>query len=408
MKGLLSELLLKWRFDSKSSLLASPAVVDVDGDGVEEVLFGTYDGRIICLDASSVVKWTFAVRESVSLKESLFFDQELMYCIHASPTVVDVDGDGRFEVIFGTEAGMLYVLDNTGRLKWKFSAGSAIRGSVLAHDLLKDGKKVLVFGALDGFLYVLDSKGRLLWRFNAGAPIESSPTVLDEESVTFFFGTDDGSVCAVSEEGKLMWRFKTQDKVLAQPVVGELYKGSKCIVVGSMDYSLYVLSLKGVLYWSFKTEGSIVSRATLADVDEDGSMEIIFGSCDNNVYALTAQGDKLWSFEADFWIASPPMVADVNKDGHLEVVVGSYDHKVYILDGRGSYSLDFVPGLSGVVNQAGGYTELLTRESGQVVGKKLHEVKMDGMVVGCNWSSVENNLVVNTKTGKVDEVGWKR
>ena len=212
----------------------------------------------------------------------------------------------------------------------------------------------------------------------------------------------------VSEEGKLVWRFKTGDKVLAQPVIGELYKGSKFIVVGSMDYSLYVLSLKGTLYWSFKTEGSLVSRAALADVDGDGSLEIVFGSCDNNVYALTAEGDKLWSFEADFWIASPPMVADVNNDGYLEVVVGSYDHKVYVLDGRGSYSLDFVPGLSGVVNQGGGYTELLTRESGQVVGKKLHEVKLDGMVVGCGWFSAENSLVVNTKTGKVDEVGWKR
>jgi len=407
VKVLLSELLLKWRFDSQSHLLASPTIADLDGDGREEVLLGTYDGRLICLDSSSVVKWVFKVQENVSLKESLFLDQDLMFCIHASPTVADVDGDGRLEVVFGTESGGVYVLDDAGRLKWKFAAGGPVRGSVLTHDLLKDGKKVLVFGALDGFLYVVDSKGRLLWRFNAEAPIQSSPSVLEDKGVMFFFGTDDGSVCAVSEEGRLLWRFKTEDKVLAQPVVGELYKGSTFIIVGSTDYSLYVLSLKGNLCWSFRTEGSIISRATLADVDGDGTLEIIFGSCDNNVYALTAEGDKLWSFEADFWIASAPMVTDVNGDGHLEVVVGSYDHKVYILDGRGSYSLDFVPGLSGVVNQAGGHTELLTRESGQVVGKKLHEVKLDGMVVGCGWSSVEKSLVVNTKIGKVDEVGWR-
>ena len=31
--------------------------------------------------------------------------------IHSAPTVVDLDGDGRFEVLIGTSLGLLYLLD---------------------------------------------------------------------------------------------------------------------------------------------------------------------------------------------------------------------------------------------------------------------------------------------------------
>jgi hypothetical protein len=33
--------------------------------------------------------------------------------IHSAPTVADLDGDGRSEVIVGTSLGLLYVLDGT-------------------------------------------------------------------------------------------------------------------------------------------------------------------------------------------------------------------------------------------------------------------------------------------------------
>ena len=38
--------------------------------------------------------------------------------IHAAPTVADLDGDGRSEVIVGTSLGLLYVLD--GKCLYKF------------------------------------------------------------------------------------------------------------------------------------------------------------------------------------------------------------------------------------------------------------------------------------------------
>jgi hypothetical protein len=33
--------------------------------------------------------------------------------IHSSPTIADLDGDGRSEIIIGTSLGLLYVLDGT-------------------------------------------------------------------------------------------------------------------------------------------------------------------------------------------------------------------------------------------------------------------------------------------------------
>jgi hypothetical protein len=52
-----------------------------------------------------------------------------------APTVVDIDGDfSALEIILGTSAGNLFVLDHTGLVKngWPKSSGS-IHGQVTSH-----------------------------------------------------------------------------------------------------------------------------------------------------------------------------------------------------------------------------------------------------------------------------------
>ena len=92
-----------------------PVTADLDGDGLKEILYGCYDGKIHCwsLDKTEHGAWPFALdpRNTAALTFS------------TRPVAADLNGDGRQEVIFATYTqtdqtavrGKVYVLDCTGR-----------------------------------------------------------------------------------------------------------------------------------------------------------------------------------------------------------------------------------------------------------------------------------------------------
>jgi hypothetical protein len=97
-------------FDIIENNVHNAVVADLDGDGLKEVLFPSYDGRLNCywLDKTQHGSWPHAVPGS-----GMRFAGE--------PAVVDVDNDGHAEVIFtswpeksGTAVGQLHVLDYLG------------------------------------------------------------------------------------------------------------------------------------------------------------------------------------------------------------------------------------------------------------------------------------------------------
>lgn len=399
----------RWDFDAQSSITSPPLVADIDGDGKKEIVFGTKNGKLFVLDQDSGMKWFYDSNEKVDEVELMFLDTDTSSSIEASPNVGDLNSDGKNEIVFGTELGMVYVLSNEGKLIWKYKAEGSIRGQILLHDLHGDGNIKVIFGCGDNKLYVLNSKGQLEWCFDAGSPVHSTPGILHKDTSMIVFGTNDGSVFCINNKGDLVWKFKTGGRVFAQPAIGKLLNDDRLfIVIGSSDNYLYVLDEAGEVFWSYKTEGAILAKACLSDINNDKKLEIIFGSCDNNVYALTPYGDKLWSYETDFWIASEPVVEDIDGDGRKEIIVGSYDHNVYVLDSEGSYVLDYMPGLSGVVHQAGHYSDIISKEPGKVTGKKIWQFKTGGVIVGCAYHAENKSIIVNTKPGIVDDLVHKK
>ncbi|HJX05857.1 MAG TPA: PQQ-binding-like beta-propeller repeat protein [Candidatus Nanoarchaeia archaeon] len=399
----------RWDFDAQSALSSPPLVADIDGDGKKEIIFGTKKGKLFVLDNHASIRWFYDSNETVDEVELMFLDVESVSSIEASPNVGDINGDGKNEVVFGTELGVVYVLDEKGQLLWKYKAGGPIRGQVLLYDLYEDDDIKVIFGCGDNKLYVLNSSGKLVWRFDAGSPVHSTPGILHKEMPRIVFGANDGAIFCVNKKGDLAWKFKTKDKVFAQPAIGNLFGDDRVfVIIGSNDHNLYVLDEAGELFWSYKTGGAILAKASLSDINNDKKLEIIFGSCDNNVYALNPYGDKLWSYETDFWVVSEPILEDIDGDGKKEVIIGSYDNNVYVLDSEGSYVLDYMPGLSGVVQQAGHYSDIITKEPGKVTGKKIWQFKVDGVIVGCAYIPDDNSILVSTKKGAVNDLVHKK
>ncbi len=90
---------VKWRFDpldhypldgQPDAVFSTPALGDLDGDGLDDVAFGAFDFRVWAVKGTNgtvIPGWPFFVRDS----------------IWSSPALADLDGNGTLEVIIGSD-----------------------------------------------------------------------------------------------------------------------------------------------------------------------------------------------------------------------------------------------------------------------------------------------------------------
>ena len=105
----------------------NPVPVDLDGDGIKEILFPSYDGRLHAyrLDKTEHGNWPYAV----------YAADEGVYRFASEPVVADLDNNGTGEVIFASWpekganlVGKLHILDNQGNLLFEVELPSPFSG----------------------------------------------------------------------------------------------------------------------------------------------------------------------------------------------------------------------------------------------------------------------------------------
>ncbi|MCM1441869.1 MAG: FG-GAP-like repeat-containing protein [Roseburia sp.] len=109
-----------------------PAVADINGDGVNEILFNAFDGKVHCFSLASSSKelegWPYILPGN---------NGSTLCEFATAPVVEDLDGDGRPEIVFASHTasstgerayrdGALYVVGGDGKLITRHSLHSAI------------------------------------------------------------------------------------------------------------------------------------------------------------------------------------------------------------------------------------------------------------------------------------------
>jgi len=348
---------LIWSYNLTYEIDSSPIVADLDSDGSLEVLIGSTDRHIYCISHTGILEWAYETENRIA---------------SSSPAVADLGGDGLLEVLIGSSDGYVYCINNTGGLEWRYQTDSYVYSSPAVADLDNDGSLEVLIGSMDSYLYCISHTGSLVWRYLTGDGVFSSPAVADLDNdglLDVIVGSYDGSLYCLSSSGDLKWEYDAGYMITSSPAIVDLDNdGLLEVLIGSMDSNLYCISHTGDLKWESDLDRSVYSSPAVADLDNDGSLEVLIGSMDSNLYCISHTGILEWTYTTLDQVWSSPVIADLDNDGLLDVLVGSNDyalHCITITDVSSSGSQSWwcfggSPSRNGRIDSDGDYLDDLT------------------------------------------------
>lgn len=340
-----------WEFDTQDASFGQTAAGDIDGDGRLELVFGCYrnDSTIYALNAED---------------GSLLWKHQTAApggqgCNDVAPVIVDVDGDGRFEVIVPSSCNpRTYCFDGaTGAIRWI----AATRGSdspPTVADVDDDGRLEVLHGEFGGWVRCLHADdGSLQWHIpvDRNSWIQTAPTILDADGdgqLDFVVATwnrtegDTNSVRAYrARDAVLLWSRPLQDVTYHGTTVADLdTDGKPELAIGDYSGTLTVLNAEdGSENWTLRMPGSfnyIGAPISAGDLDGNGSCELLAVS-GNRVVALRADGSQMWDHAVPN-IANAfrgVALADVDGDALLDAVFGDSRGRLTALRGTDGQEL---------------------------------------------------------------------
>ncbi len=314
-------------------VLSSPAIGDLDGDGIPDIVVGCgsvleYDatgsssGGVRAFSRTGAILWDHP-------SQNTFVSDLVPDPVESTPAIGDIDGDGLVEVAWGSLDGNVYVVrgaDGVDKPGWPHFVRDTVFSSPALADLDGNGRLEVIIGVdahLEGPPFNTPAGGCLhVFRPNA-TEVSGFPVCIDQV-------------------------------IISSPVVGDIDgDGKPEIVVGTgrfyanRAHKLYAFKCDGTMPvgWPVSVDGQVTTSPVLADLDGDGVVDIVVTdepaspSTMSQVYAFKGNGTLLWKktprdFFGNNLSAGHPVVADILGDGNLEVIV-STNTELCVLDKNG-------------------------------------------------------------------------
>jgi len=377
---------------------STPAVADLDGDAIPEIVYGTGGmpvGSLVALhgdDGSSyfsapIANVTSLFEQSPAVGNLDADPQpEIVICsggtlaafehdgtpkwgpsascnYASAPAIADLDQDGAAEVLVGYHV----VNGEDGSEQWLLRSdcdarrppcAPAVWGDPgdfpIAADVSGDGRLDVVFGnvAWSG------ADGTMLFETtdvkNGAAAVADLDLDGDPEIVSAYFGTHEfwpdnplAEVNALHHDGTRMWGPVQPDVCVAErlagigagaPTVADLDRDGAPEVIVVCEAGIAALrgSDGAVLWTRFDEVGLGSASATVFDFEGDGSVEIVYRSRTLVRILRGRDGALRYSIPNESTTSgfSAPIVADVDGDGHAEIAVGATEGVLRVFGDR--------------------------------------------------------------------------
>lgn len=217
----------------------SPAIADLNGDGVPEIIITASDGVYVYNGGDGIEMWRYHAGNAYS-----------------SAVVADVNGDNEYELIFATSENTIsgelcswgdchsavFVLDNEGNQLWNTSVDYHVMAIPAVANLDSDDNLEIVIATAQtpdtvnirntsynkGSVYLFDgSTGTLEGgsKYEAGAKIQSSPSITDidnDQELEIIFGAYDGLLYVLDEDKNKEWDHNFSSYLIANPAIGDI------------------------------------------------------------------------------------------------------------------------------------------------------------------------------------------
>jgi len=360
------------RWKSLSLYFDKPALGDLTGDGVPEIIGTSIFGGVFCIDgATGRVLWAFEDEHSFEV------------AIYICPAIVDVDCDGTADVISVTPKGLVICLDGrNGRKLWSYQADGPTVCSPTAFDLNRDGRPETAVADATGNVHLLDKSGKLIWKSAEDAPYYGAPAMglIDGQPVVILSDRKGVLRSLDGASGKILWTsVPAKGPISTSPLVFRDEKDAanpwKALIGTDLGGLILINPKNGSAIWNRSlAEGEAIGEFALGDVNGDGREECVFSTSGSRIVAISpVDGKEIWSrklkipFKLNPTVADlrrirsdvlsgEPVLTDVDGDGQPDVIIdirGSNNY-IYALRGRDAKILWSWGNRNLLVNQAPG------------------------------------------------------
>ena len=316
-----------WTFQSAGQQFdGSVTVADLNSDGKLEIVVPTIQGTVLALDADSKELWRWSQGDVVSVPPTI---AELMPA--PGPEVVVLTNTGRMCCLNGRTGEVLWDYAMSGGMQW----GSA---AVPAIDLDGDGKLELITGDARGQVVALHGDGSLLWSVKYERGVKSAPAVGDMDGdgkPEILFGAVKTPLVCLDAAGKERWRVGAEAEAVGAPVLADIDGDGKPEAVTGISDGICVVGADGQTRWCGQTKGEIDSGISVADLDGDGGAEIVVADLKGQLTVFNAKGDTLWTADIEARARRSPSIADLDGDGGPEIIVAGYSGKIHVFNAKG-------------------------------------------------------------------------
>lgn len=227
-------------------------------------------------------------------------DETLRAFMRTRPVPIDLDRDGRSEIIVATDSGRVYVLTAEGQpVRWGAFPleHTAVLATPVADDLQGDGDvEILVLEMTNeerGRLHCYDWKGAAIWSIDFEGLAQGEPLLmhLDTDGVLdVAWGTAAGLVYAVrGDTGQLLPNFPVAlgaSAAVYAPLRPFTYMGTRALVAPCMDGYLAFISLPSACVDRIDLAEPLAAPLFLGDLSQRGALEMLATSVAGHAYLV--------------------------------------------------------------------------------------------------------------------------